>query len=302
MNSVNEDQACLRTVRDFVRLAMSRFCAAKLFFGHGTDNALDEAIALVLSALHLSHDVLEHFMDANLTEVERQRILTLIETRIEQKLPLPYITHEAWFAGLAFYIDQRALIPRSPIGGLIEERFRPWVDVDEVTSILDLCTGSGCIAIAAAMAFEHATVDAVDISQDALEVAAINVERHNMAQRIALIQSDLFANVASKYDVIITNPPYVDIDELANMPEEYRHEPVLALQAGGDGLSMIKPILRLAHHYLSATGVLVAEVGVSHHALTECFPNVPFTWLELAQGGEGVFLLTRQELEAIKWS
>jgi len=292
-NVLNE----LFTIRDFVRYGVSYFNSEGLYFGHGTDNALDEATALVLFALHLPHDMPGHFMDATLTENEKSDILDLLERRVQERTPIAYLTRETWFAGHKFYVDNRVLVPRSPIAELIAHQFEPWVEADKLESILDMCTGSGCIAIACAYALPDADIDAVDISSDALDVAEINVNQHQLQGQVELIQSDLFAELSGrKYNLIIANPPYVDAEEMANLPDEYRHEPVLGLASGDDGLDAITIILQQAANYLHSEGVLIAEVGASEAALQEVYPHVPFMWFDFEQGGSGVFMLTRDQL------
>jgi ribosomal protein L3 glutamine methyltransferase len=236
-------------------------------------------------------------MESALLENEKKAILELYQRRIEERKPVPYLTNEAWFAGHKFYVDERVLVPRSPISELIAKQFQPWLDPDEVKAILDMATGSGCIAIACAYAFPLAHVDAADISPEALTVAARNVNAHGMDEQVRLIETDLFANLAkSQYDLIVTNPPYVDADEMAAMPPEYHHEPSLGLAAGDDGLSVIRRILRQAAQHLTESGLLVAEVGASQPALEAAFPHVPFTWVEFENGGDGVFVMTRSQL------
>lgn len=291
----------LQTIRDFLRYATSRFNQAGLYFGHGTDNAWDEAAALILHSLHLPHDISQQVLDARLVAEERTRLLELIQRRVEKRIPLAYLTNEAWFSGLSFYVDERVLIPRSPIAELIEQHFQPWVEPGNVHNILDLCTGSGCIAIALAKAFPGAEVDASDISDDALTVAKINVLRHNVEDQVHLHKADLFSGLPNKkYDLIVSNPPYVSKQEMDELPEEYRHEPALGLAAGQEGLDIAKRILMQAEHYLTPNGVIVVEVGNSEHALAEAYPEIPFYWLEFERGGGGVFLLTARQLQEYK--
>lgn len=287
----------LQTIRDFLRYATSRFNQAGLYFGHGTDNAWDEAAALVLHTLHLPHDVNPMVMDARLVQEERTKLLELINLRVEKRVPLAYLTNEAWFAGMTFYVDERVLIPRSPIAELIENHFQPWVRPDCVQQILDLCTGSGCIAIALAKAFPDAEVDASDISDDALAVAKINVSRHSVEDQVHLHKSDLFDGLpAKKYDLIVSNPPYVSEQEMIELPDEYRHEPKLGLEAGQKGLDIVTRILDDAAQRLTSNGVVMIEVGNSEHALADAYPETPFTWIEFERGGGGVFMLTAEQL------
>lgn len=289
----------LQTIRDFLRYATSRFNAAGLYYGHGTDNAWDEAIALILHRLYLPHDIHPAVLDAHLTQAERTALLELIEKRAVDRIPVPYLTHEAWFAGMSFYVDERVLIPRSPLAELIENHFKPWVFPSEVEAILDLCTGSGCIAIACAKAFPDADVDASDISNEALAVAKINLARYSLDDRIHLYKADLFNGLPQKkYDIIVSNPPYVSAEEMSTLPAEYLHEPKQGLAAGVDGLDFADRILHDARHYLKPHGILVVEVGNSETALAEKFTNIPFTWVEFERGGGGVFLLTAAQLEA----
>jgi ribosomal protein L3 glutamine methyltransferase len=287
----------LSTIRDFIRWGMSRFNEAGIYFGHGTDNALDEAAYLVLHTLHLPPQVGEAYLDTRLTESERRRVVEILLRRVEERLPAPYLTHEAWYGGMPFYVDERVLIPRSPIIELIEAHFEPWVKPERVQNILDLCTGSGCIAIACAAAFPEARVDAADLSADALAVTAINIEHYQMAEQVHAIESDLFSGLKGRrYDIIVSNPPYVDAQDMAALPEEFRHEPALALAAGEDGLDLVLKILYEAMYHIEPYGILVVEVGNSREALEELLPEVPFLWLEFERGGEGVFLLTADKV------
>lgn len=289
----------LKTIRDYGRYAASRFNEAGLFFGHGTDNAWDDAMALILHTLHLPHNINPAILDANLIAEEQAKIQTLIDKRVNDRVPVPYLTKEAWLAGMAFYVDERVLIPRSPIAELIENHFEPWIMHDEVATILDLCTGSGCLAIACAKAFPYASVDASDISADALAVAKINVLRHNVEDQVHLHQSNLFESLpAKKYNVIISNPPYVSADEMSSLPAEFRHEPALGLAAGHTGTDLAAQILKTAPRYLADDGILIVEVGNSEHALADQYPDLPFTWLEFQRGGGGVFMLTAKQLAA----
>lgn len=292
--SANSD---LYTIRDFLRYATSRFNQAGLYFGHGTDNAWDEAAALVLHCLHLPHTVDTNVLDARLIEEEKKQILELIDLRVEKRIPLAYLTNEAWFAGMSFYVDERVLVPRSPIAELIEQHFEPWIDPESVHHVLDLCTGSGCIAIAVAEAFPDAEVDASDISEDALAVAKTNVLRHEMQDEVTLYKADIFDGLPQKkYNLIISNPPYVSQEEMAELPDEYHHEPSLGLEAGNAGLDFVERILLGSNKYLANNGVIIIEVGNSEEALAEKFANVPFTWLEFEHGGGGVFLLTANDV------
>jgi ribosomal protein L3 glutamine methyltransferase len=287
----------LKTIVDFIRWGASRFTEAGLFFGHGTDNALDEAAALVLGALHLPPDLPASWFGSHLTADERERIVDLIRRRIEERLPLPYLLGEAWFAGMRFYVNQHVLIPRSPIAELIEKGFSPWLESSAEPHILDLCCGSGCIGIATASYLPGSLVDLADISTEALEVARRNVTESGQQDRVTIYRSDLFEALPPKrYDLIVSNPPYVGEAEMGELPEEYRHEPLLALQANENGLEIVKRILKQAKNYLSPQGILIVEVGNSAGLLIDRYPQMPFVWLDFERGGEGVFLLSASDL------
>jgi ribosomal protein L3 glutamine methyltransferase len=288
----------LTTLRDYIRWVATRFSEAGVFFGHGTGTALDEAAALVMHVIRQPHDLPSGYFSAVLTFEERERILHLVERRIGERVPLAYLTHEAWFAGLKFYVDERVLVPRSPIAELIEDRFQPWLEPAAVGAVLDLCTGSGCIAIACAEAFPQARVDAVDISNDALEVARMNVRAHGFEEAVRLVRSDLYRQLdGGRYDLIVSNPPYVNLEEWRDLPSEYHAEPRLGLEAGEDGLDCVRRILAGAADRLEPGGVLVVEVGSSAEALAALYPEVDFLWLDFEHGGEGVFLLTAAQAE-----
>lgn len=286
----------LTTIHDMQRLAVSAMQRAELFFGHGTDNAETEALVLISHVLQLNFAQLTQFSQAALSANERAQIAALVAERIETRKPAAYLTQQAWFCGLPFYVDERVLVPRSPIGELIEQQLSPWL-TEQPQRLLDLCTGSGCIAIALAYAFADAEVDALDISPDALAVAEHNIAAHDLEHRVFPMQSDLYSAVPGvKYDAIITNPPYVDAEDMASLPDEFRHEPELGLAAGEDGLDLVATILREAPEHLTEHGVLICEVGNSMVALAEKYPQVPFVWLEFERGGDGVFLLTYRDL------
>lgn len=289
----------LSTIIDFIRFGASRFGAAGLTFGHSYDNALDEATQLVLHALHLPHDLNPTFGQARLTSEEKLDVLQLFERRIEERIPACYLTGEAWFAGLSFLSDPRALVPRSPIAELIEAGYEPWLGGREVHRVLDLCTGSGCIGIATAVYQPNWQVDLVDLSEDALALANENIERFQMDERVQAIQSDLFAALdGQRYELIVSNPPYVTLDEVAALPEEYAYEPELGLRAGDDGLDLALRILRDAPNYLSDNGLLICEVGESERALVQLLPEVPFAWVEFKVGQMGIFVVERGDLVA----
>ena len=297
LNDRDEALAALSTALDFIRFGASRFNAAGLHFGHGTDNAVAEARTLVLHALALDHETPEHLLSGALTPAEKRTVLALLERRISQRRPAAYLTHTARFADLEFYVDERVLVPRSPIAELIERRFAPWVQYERVRRVLDLCTGSGCIAVACAHAFPAARIDATDISAGALEVAAENVRRHALEARVELVRSDLFeALERRRYDLIVSNPPYANDAELRELPAEYRHEPRIGLAAGADGLDVVRRILAAAPAFLETDGVLVVETGGSADRAAAEWPELPFTWLEFERGGDGVFMLRAEDL------
>ncbi|UCV02277.1 50S ribosomal protein L3 N(5)-glutamine methyltransferase [Dechloromonas denitrificans] len=288
----------LLTVRDYLRYAVSRFNAAHLFFGHGSDNAWDEAVYLTLHTLNLPLDRLEPFLDARLLPHEREALLDIFRRRCEERLPAAYLTQEAWLGEHSFYVDERVIVPRSFIAELLQEQLTPWVENPyEVVSALDLCTGSGCLAILTALAFPEAEVDAVDLSPDAIAVAERNVADYHLTDRVHLIQSDAFSKLAGKrYDLIISNPPYVDEESVAALPPEYLHEPELALGSGEDGLDFTHIILREAKKHLNPEGLLIVEIGHNRAVLEDAYPTLPFTWLDTAAGDEFVFLLHAADL------
>jgi ribosomal protein L3 glutamine methyltransferase len=297
---VTQDVAELKSLRDFVRWGASRFNAAGLCFGHGTDNALDEALLLVLHAVHLDYELPAEFLDTRVTAAERAAILELLGRRIDERVPAAYLTHRARFAGAWFHVDEHVLVPRSPLAELIERRFEPFVQADAVRRVLDLCTGSGCIAVACAHAFPDARVDATELSEPAAAVARRNVAEHGVADRVAVRVGDLYAPIGrARYDVILSNPPYVSDAEMAALPAEYRREPALGLAAGADGLAVVRRILADARRHLEPGGILVVEVGDSAERLAAAYPQVPFLWLDLERGGSGVFLLTAAELDEL---
>lgn len=287
----------LRTILDLIRWGASYFNAEHLFFGHGTDNAIDEAAALVLHALHLPSNLPPIYLNSRITKAERIAVLELLYKRITTRLPAAYLMQRTWFAGLEMYVDERVLVPRSPLAELIENNFQPWLDAQNIHTVLDIGTGSGCIGIAIAAHLPNVEVDLIDIAEAALEVAKLNVAKTGVEDRVQVLQSDLFQNLIGKsYDLIIANPPYVAASELANLPAEYQHEPVLGLAGGEDGLDLVRPILKHAHEYLEPHGTLIVEVGNSAATLAANYPQIPFTWLNFERGGDGVFLLTAEQL------
>ncbi len=300
MEAFEDIAARLETPKDFVRWGASAFNRAGLHFEHGTANAVDEALNLVLHGLSLGHDIPPWLLDGRLTQAEKQAVYTLLRRRVEERKPYAYITNRARFAGLDFYVDERVLVPRSPIGELIEAGFEPWIEAGRVSRVLDLCTGSGCIAIACAYAFGDAAVDATDVSPDALAVARINVDTLHVTDRVLLHQADVFQGLPpAPYDIIVSNPPYVDAEDMATLPDEHKHEPALGLTAGKDGLEVVRRILAGASAYLAEDGILVVEVGNSRWALEEAYPEAPFTWLEFERGQAEVFLLTAAQVAAL---
>jgi ribosomal protein L3 glutamine methyltransferase len=288
----------LHTVRDYLRFAVSRFNQAQLFFGHGSSDAYDEAVYLILHTLHLPLDRLEPFLDAQLTDGERTEVLGIIQQRVEKRIPAAYLTHQAMLGDFSFYVDERVIVPRSFISELLLEQLSPWItEPEEIDSVLDLCTGSGCLAILAAHAFPSARVDAVDLSPAALSVAERNVADYHLQDRVSLIESDLFAKLGGKkYDLIISNPPYVDAGSVAALPQEYLHEPKLALGSGHDGLDATRVILKHAAQHLTGNGVLIVEIGHNRDVLEAAYPDLPFTWLDVSAGDQFVFMLHLNDL------
>ncbi|GGP24002.1 50S ribosomal protein L3 N(5)-glutamine methyltransferase [Silvimonas iriomotensis] len=289
----------LVTVRDCLRFAVSRFKDANLFYGHGTDNAYDEAAWLILSMLGLPLDRLDPFLDARLLPQELDKVVEAIRQRAEDHIPTAYLTHEAWLGEYKFYVDQRTIVPRSFIAEILRDgALEPWIEHPElIHRALDLCTGSGCLAILVADHFPDAEVDAIDLSPDALDVAEINVAQYNLGERIHLIDSDLFAEVEGEtYDLIVSNPPYVDAPSMDELPQEYRHEPEMALGSGEDGLDITRKIIESATTYLNEMGVLMVEIGHNRDVLEAAYPTLPFVWMDTTSGDGFVFLLTREML------
>jgi ribosomal protein L3 glutamine methyltransferase len=290
----------LFTIRDWLRFTVSRFEEAGIFFGHGTDNAYDEAVWLIMSALHLPLDTVDNFLDAVITTSERKHLAHLIERRIVDRTPTAYLLREAWLKGYKFYVDERVIVPRSFIAELLEHSLSPWVEFPEmVESVADICTGSGCLGVLLADAFPNASVDVVDISPDAIAVCNINIGNYHLQDRITAIQSDMFAGLKGKtYDVIISNPPYVDAPSMSALPQEYRNEPQIALGSGEAGLDHTHTLIKEAPKHLNDGGLLVVEIGHNRDALLDSYPDLPFTWLEVESGNEFVFLLTKEQLLA----
>ena len=292
-----DDLSSLRTVRDLLRYAVSQFNKAGVSFGHGTSNAFDEAAYVVLHSLSLPLDRLEPFMDAALTRTEIDATLALISARIEKRIPASYLTNEAWLGEFRFYVDERVIVPRSHIAELLRDQLSPWVTEPEtVRRALDLCTGSGCLAVLLAHAFHSATVDATDLSSEALEVAHRNVLDYELQERIQLHQCNVFGSLEGHYDLIVSNPPYVDAEAMAALPAEYQAEPSIALAGGQDGLDVIRRIIDDAPARLAPGGILIVEVGNDRPALEKVYPDLPFVWLETATGEDFVFLLTADDL------
>ncbi|MGB8338404.1 MAG: 50S ribosomal protein L3 N(5)-glutamine methyltransferase [Burkholderiales bacterium] len=294
----NEAKKNLQTVRDLLRFGVSRFNEAKLFFGHGTNNAYDETAYLILHTLHLPHDTLDPFLDARLLPQEISAVLVQLEARVTRRVPAAYLTHEAWLGEHKFYVDERVIVPRSFIAELLREQLQPWVESPEnIHSALDMCTGSGCLAILTALAFPNVQVDAVDISDDALAVARRNVDEYELEEQVRLVKSDLFSSLkGARYDLIISNPPYVNAESMNRLPQEYLCEPRLALASGNDGLDHIRVILRDAHKYLNKIGFLIVESGHNRDVIESAFPDLPFIWLDVRPGSEYVFLLRTEDL------
>jgi len=289
----------LQTIGDYIRFASSQFNQADLFFGHGSDNAWDEAVALIMFAIHLPVNVSQQVLSYQLVEEEKNTIIALIEQRINKGIPAAYITNQVYFANLPFFVDERVLVPRSPIAELIKKRFTPYInELTPPSRILDLCTGSGCIAIACAIEFPDSDVDAVDLSIDALNVAQINIENHGLSEQVIPIHSDVFSGVENlTYDLIVTNPPYVDQEDMASLPLEYTHEPEMGLGSGVDGLDVVRQILAQSAQHLNDNGILICEVGNSQIHVEALYPHVPFIWIDFEDGGHGVFMLTKAQLE-----
>ncbi len=288
----------LTTIRDWLRYAVSRFENSNIFYGHGTDNSYDEAVWLIMSALHLPMDTLDNFLDARITQAECAHLADLIDRRINNHTPTAYLVKEAYLQGLKFYVDERVIVPRSFIAELLQDGLQPWIEYTElIQSAADICTGSGCLGVLLADAFPEAQIDVVDISPDAIAVANINIEKYGLQERVQAIQSDMFNALKGKtYDLIISNPPYVDAPSMATLPAEYRNEPQLALGSGEAGLDHTHTLLKEAPKYLNDGGLLVVEIGHNRDALHAAYPDLPFTWLDTSSGDQFVFLLTKEDL------
>lgn len=285
------------TISGWIDWAQQKFSAAGLFYGHGTDNAVDEAVYLIAHALDTDYEFSGFEQDAQLADEHNLAIKNLFARRIETRKPAAYLVNKAWFCGLPFYVDERVLVPRSPIAELIEDEFQPWIARDRINSILEIGTGSGCIALACAYYLDNVQVIATDIDDGAIEVATKNRDDLGLGERVTIIRSDVFDNVPQQqFDIIVSNPPYVSQQEYDGLPEEYKQEPVLGLTSGIDGLDCVRKILTQARNYLSPHGILIVEVGNSQQALQEAYPQLPFLWLEFERGGEGVFLLEQEQL------
>jgi ribosomal protein L3 glutamine methyltransferase len=300
-NNLTQNQSItneLFTIRDWIRYAVSQFEVSDVFYGHGTDNAYDEAVWLIMSGLHLPMDTLNNFLDARITADERIKLAKFIDQRITQHTPTAYLLKEAWLQGLKFYVDERVLIPRSFIAELLADGLSSWIEFPEmVESAADICTGSGCLGILLASVFPNAEVDVIDISQDAIDVANINIANYSLQTQVTAIKSDMFTALkGEKYDLIISNPPYVDAPSMAALPQEYQNEPQLALGSGDAGLDHTHTILREAANYLNDDGILIVEIGHNREALEAAYPNIIFNWLEVSSGNEFVFLLTKSQL------
>lgn len=291
--------ANFETIIDFLRFGISEAEKAQLFYGHGTVNSHDEIFSLISGTLSMPRNFDKLLLNARVTSAEKKLLIHNLSRRILENVPVPYLIKEAFFCGLPFYVDEKVLIPRSPIAELITQHFHPWIEEENVHNVLDLCTGSACIAIACSYAFPDALIDAADISVLALEVAEINRKKHLLEEELRLIKSDCWDNIPPvRYDIIVSNPPYVGDEEMATLPAEYHHEPVLALRTGQNGLAIVEKILARAHDYLTDHGILIVEVGNSEEALMQAYPDLPFTWLDFEHGGQGVFLLTCEQLKA----
>jgi len=298
---MNEISNNITTLRDLISMTADEFSASHIFLGHGTDNALDEAVHLILHCLSIDFQSLEQQLDKSVTSSELEKVKVLVKQRIQTRKPLAYLINKAYFANLEFYVTEDVLVPRSPFAELIEDFFFPWVDHDNINDVLDLCTGSGCIGIASAFAFPNASVTLSDISDKAIRIAEKNTQNHQLSDRISIIQSDIFSNFSNQtFDLILSNPPYVSENEYTNLPEEYLNEPSIGLVSGKDGMDIVTKILAQASSFLTKNGIIILEVGASADLLMNRFPKVPFQWIEFENGGDGVFILNKQELEQYK--